>query len=231
MITSSRRTVGSQAKSNRNNQTIEFESFGSNVIYVKRRLKHLSQLKFQQNARFVDLRSNCFIDFTGMQSSSSIEKLDVSDNPIESLRNFPSLPHLQEINVSRTPFSQHDFYRIAIILVCGQSLRKINGELISASERNLAKSYSRECESLIKAGWILTYPPPKPSEISTIRSILIKTQSAKQSSIANISRPVAVSAKPRKLQSKVLDETILKQQKEIEELQARIRKLELEKSK
>jgi len=161
----------------------------------------------------------------GCPNLSHLQTIDLSQNPLSSLKGFPTFKSLQTINVEKTPFAKHQYYRIALIILCN-SLRVINGDRITASERNVAHQYSSEFIGLIRSGWIPTYPPPKAEQMSKIRAEISSQLTA---SVIHRDRPLFKTANSRrsvKKQSILFSEEIAQQNAEIEELEKEIAELQ-----
>ena len=206
--------------------------FGESIVLSKRSFKSFSRLVIPPNIKTLVITHNMISDFVGFSPPSSLENLDVSDNPIASLRGFPAFCALKNFDCKNTPLARNQFFRIALILVIGKSLRSINGDKITANERRLAKSYLPECLMLLRAGWQITYPGPSKDEVTRIKAKMaeeVKNEAA--SSINNNSfrntqpSPVILKRKVRP-QSKIYEDSLKKQEKEIEELNREIEKLE-----
>ena len=155
-----------------------------------------------------------------MPSISTLETLDMSNNPLNSLQGFPELPHLKSINVSRTPLAMLPNYKVALLILAGKSLRVINGERISNADRHLALSYPKECSSLLKFGWSITFPAPKESDIPSLYS-----QISKRTQLRTIEKNRVSRIKPAKNQSDIVNERLSSQEKEIKRMEEEIKRL------
>lgn len=190
--------------------------FGDTLILSNQGITSASQILITDDLKGLVVKNNKLPDFVGFMSSQTLETLDISSNPIGSLRGFPRLPNLKSIDLSKTPFARSEFYRIAVIIVCGRNIRVINGERISTSERQIAKSYPAECEALIRSGWIPTYPPPRPNELSKIRAEVTRKQTDAASKV--VKAPVLTRRVPQK-QSERFEHEIATQAAELAQLE------------
>lgn len=132
-----------------------------------------SAIEIPDDIKKIDFRRNELISFIGMPNLKFLQLLNVSDIPIENLRGFQAPPSLSEISLLGTPLAAKPNFRISIVALCGASLRLINGERVTASERQLASLYGGPYEDLIRAGWDMQYPPPKGTELRAIREQLL----------------------------------------------------------
>lgn len=154
-------------------------TISSDIIHTHQGLESFNDLSIPNSTKTLTVQYNKLTNFKGFPSLLKLEKLDVSHNPIESLLEIPNLPSIKTINVSYTPFSNTEFARISLLLLFGSTLRTINGEGIQSTEVRIAKEYPPDCVHLVRAGWIVTYPPPNPQEILRIKKKLSKNFSAR----------------------------------------------------
>lgn len=196
-------------------------TFNGIAIFKNQSLKSASCIDIPTNTKDLQIQNNLLEDFIGFPGLENLESIDVSNNQIKSLAGIPYYPRLASFRCANTPLVRHDYYRIAILLVTGPSMRIINGERVTAAERQLAKQYSKECIALIRAGWILTYPPPKPDQIQQLKSKIshqIRKNTPKSS-------PKIISQTPRS-QSRMLQTSLMLQEKEMALLMQEINQLE-----
>ena len=199
-------------------------SISNNIIHTRQKLTSFGELNIPKSTKTLSVEHNEIKDFRGFPPLPELERLDASDNPIDSLYGFPSFPNLKSINLKNTPFGNTEFARISLIMICGKALRTINGETIKPSEVRVAKQYPADCVNLLKAGWIMTYPPPSQSDIVNLKRKLSKNMIS--------SRPKKDSTQPRilsrpsKKQSAIYSSKIELQDREIQRLSNEIEKLQ-----
>lgn len=199
-------------------------SISSNIIHTRQGLESFNDLNIPHNTRNISVEYNNLQNFNGLPSLSKLEVLDISHNPIESLLEIPALPSIKSINISYTPFGNTEFARIALLLLFGSTLRSINGEGIKTAEIKVAKEYSPDCAHLVRAGWIVTYPPPNPQEILKIKKKLSKNLSARNRKRKEV-KPV-ISVRATEHQSSWCKRKIDAQNREMDKLLEEINKLE-----
>lgn len=212
------RTSGSAQK---HSPGVHSEVFGGFLNYQGKGLKSFSDIEIPSDVTKINFKKNEIQSFAGMPLLSRLQSLDISDNPITSLRGLHTLPKLTEISLLRTPYASKENFRIALLALCGPSLKKINEQRVSASERQLAGLYKGPYEELLRAGWDLKYPPPKGAEIKAIKQKLF----AESASVARQAKPKPTATQRPRLQSEVLDGTIKQQRTEIAHLRDEIQKL------
>jgi hypothetical protein len=151
---------------------IECPSFGAHAILVKKSISSLSGVIVPPNIRMLNVDGNLITDFLGFNPPPNFETLIISNNPITSLKGMPEIPKLLSITVSDTPFTKNTFYRVALIILFGSTLRVIDGERVSQAQRDIAATYPRRTADLLRAGWNITFPPPDPKNIPRIMATL-----------------------------------------------------------
>jgi hypothetical protein len=196
---------------------------------MNKSLSSLSSISLPPNIKTLNVESNEIVDFVGFVPSPQLEALQLAGNPIVSLRGIPPLPKLTSIDVSKTPFARGQFYRIALLILFGKTLRVIDGERISGSERSLAASYPPGSDALIRAGWTVTYPPPERADLPRITSSLAGRISRERPTATSQKVTPMIIKKPRP-QSKLMDERIRLQEEEMQKLMADIEKVQRSKS-
>lgn len=154
---------------NRNNEPII--NFDDKIVHSNQELNSFTALRIDSATKSLNVENNKLTDFKGLPALQHLTEFVFSNNPINTLFAFPSLPKLLTIVCNSTPLSNQEFFRIALILMC-PSLHKINGEVVRSSERKVAKEYSPDCVSLVRSGWTVSYPPPTAQEIITIKRTL-----------------------------------------------------------
>jgi hypothetical protein len=122
-----------------------------------------------------------------------------------------------------TPFSKNQFYRLSLLLLFGKSLRSIDGERISGTERQIAASYPPGCDALVRAGWVATYPPPRPADLPQITASLAGKVAPSRAAAPRTAPVIARRPKP---QSRVMDETLRAQEAELARLEQDIRRVQ-----
>ena len=226
--------------------------FGELTILSGKSIRSFNRLVIPPNIKSIDLSHNLITDFVCFHTGDSLESLDLSFNPIKSLRGFPNLLQisgrnassaytnhglLKNIKMNGTPFAKNQFYRIALIIVIGEkNVRTIDGERITAAERRIASTYAPEFAQLLRSGWQITYPAPPKSELPKIKAQIAESLRNDNDNQFNLSGPTSRTAalvmkspiikRKVKPQSKIYKENIEEQEKEIEELTKEIEKLE-----
>jgi hypothetical protein len=190
---------------------------------VNQGLQTLTSVELPANIKSLNVAHNQLVDFVGLVPSAHLEVLKVANNPIESLRGIPSLPGLSTIELSQSPFSRTQFYRVALLILFGKSLRLIDGERISATERQMAAAYPPGSDAVVRAGWILTYPPPAPGDLPKITASLAG-KFAQNRAAFPLPRSSPRLVRRPKPQSRLLDEAIEMQEAELAKLEQDIRR-------
>jgi hypothetical protein len=201
---------------------VECPTFGAHAVFSAKGLQSLSAIHLPPNIKSLNAENNQIVDFVGFIPSPYLEVLNLANNPIASLRGMPPLPKLTTVNMTGTPFSRTQFYRVSLLLLFGKSVRVIDGERISGTERQIAVSYPQGCDALVRAGWIVSYPPPAPQELRKITTSLAEKVTQKRTPIA---RAVPVMLRKPKRQSKLMDETLKEQEAELAKLEQDIQKV------
>ena len=226
--------------------------FGELTILSGKSIKSFNRLVIPPNIKSIDLSHNLITDFVGFHPGDSLETLNLSYNPIKSLRGFPNLLQisgrnassaftshglLKNISLNGSPFAKNQFYRIALIIVIGEkNVRTIDGERVTAAERRIAATYGPEFAQLLRSGWQITYPAPPKSELPKIKAQIAEslrgdndTQynvSGSNSRTATLVMKSPVIKRKVKAQSKIYEDNLNEQKKEIDELSKEIQKLE-----
>jgi hypothetical protein len=198
---------------------VECPTFGSNAVFAGKGLQNLGSIPLPPNIKSLNVERNKIVDFVGFIPSPHLEALNLAGNPIASLRGIPVLPKLASIVMQGTPYSRTQFYRVSLLLLFGKSLRTIDSERISGTERQIAASYPAGSDGLVRAGWIVTYPPPKPADFRKITASLATTAPRVKAPNA-VQKPIPMIV-PRRTQShsKIMDETLRKQEAELAKLE------------
>jgi hypothetical protein len=105
----------------------------------------------------------------------------------------------------------------------GKSLRVIDGERISGTERQIAGSYPQGTEALVRAGWTVTYPPPSPQGLGKIKAALSSQLAAERAGAGRT--PPTIVRKPAR-QSKLLEERLSLQDEEMRKLAQEIQTMQ-----
>ena len=221
--------------------------FGTNGNLAKKSIRSFQRLVIPSNIKSLDLSDNLITDFYGFNPSENLESLNLTRNPIKNLKGFPNLMQsshsnpksgiLRNVKMAGTPFSKNAFYRIALIILVGESnIRIIDGERVTASERKIAASYPIECSNLLRVGWQISYPPPSKADLIQIRAKIaedfrnepntsFKPATARNKASLTKSPMIKRKAKP---QSKLYEESLKQQENEIDELAKEIERFESE---
>jgi hypothetical protein len=107
-------------------------------------------------------------------------------------------------------------------------LRSIDAERVSGTERQIAASYPQGCEALVRAGWIVTYPPPKPADLPKITASLAGKLAPNRAGPPKVAPVIARRPKP---QSKLMEETLRAQEAELARLEQDIKKVQASRAK
>jgi hypothetical protein len=217
-------TLSSASSARRSASALECPTFGAHAVFAGKSLQNLSSILLPPNIKALNVERNLLTDFAGFVPSAHLEVLKASHNPITSLRGIPPLPKLASIEISDTPFARNQFGRVALVILFAKSLRLIDGDRITNTERQIAASYPPGTDSLLRAGWIATWPPPPPADLPKITAALAEKLVANRT--ATQTRAVPVIARRAKPQSKLLDEALRKQAEELAKLEENIRKVQ-----
>jgi hypothetical protein len=165
------------------------------------------------------LSNNPIQTFFGFPPIATLTHLEMDQTKIRDFRGFPVLPNLISISFLDTPVIAHSQVRIAVLLITNSNLRYINGDLVSGSERRLAKLYPPECSALVRGGWMPSIPPPTYPEISVIHNEIAENRYISEQSQRK-PKPDEIDAPTR--QSDVYKQTLERQNAEISQLQEAI---------
>jgi hypothetical protein len=226
----SRSSISSQSSGYHPAPVVECPTFGSHAVFANKSLQSLASIPLPPNIKSLNAEKNQIVDFVGFIPSRHLETLKLANNPIASLRGIPPLPKLASIDMSGTPYSKHQFYRVSLLILFGTSLRLIDGERISGTERQLAKSYPAGTDALIRAGWVVSYPPPSPADLPKITASLAGRVTQNRPRVAP-ARTVPMIVRRPKTQSKIMDETLKQQELELAKLEEDIRKVRASRAK
>jgi hypothetical protein len=210
-------TVAQQAM-----KPIDCPSFGTQAVLVKKGITSLSGVVLHSNIKLLNVDGNNIPDFIGFGPPPDFESLIISNNPLTSLKGMPSMPSIASITMRNTPFSRIPFYRIALVILFGRTLRVVDGQRISQQEREIAESYPRATTGLLRAGWVFKYPPPPEAEIPAIMATLDPPKGSPRSLVRRA--PVLLKKLPKSPPS--ADENIAFQRREIARLQLEIFRLQ-----
>lgn len=145
-----------------------YKIVGETANFSQCNIREGSGVVLTERVKNVLLSDNYLTDMMEFPSSEAVEYLDLSGNPIASLRGFPRLPNLKVIKLTNTPLSVISHYRTALLLVA-PSLTKIDNLAVTPEERKHAKMFPQECKALVKAGWNGCALVPTAEEIARIR--------------------------------------------------------------
>ena len=155
----------------KNTSSLKFNAglkcFDRKLILSNQKIQSLENQIIPSDILELDISQNPFDSFKGFPTLTQLVKLDFRNTHIANCANFPSLPHLEKIYLAGTPLSSKSGHRIALILLV-PSLKYIDNQLITSSERELAKNYQPECINLIKTGWIPDFSPPSSSQLKIL---------------------------------------------------------------
>jgi hypothetical protein len=206
---------------------LQAPTFGTNAVFVNKSIHSLTALSLPPNIKILNVEQNLIADFVGFNSAPHLETLKLSGNPIASLRGMPHLPKLTTIELSHTPFCKQQFYRVALLILFGKSLRLIDGERITGTERQIASSYPPGTDALVRAGWIVTYPPPSANDMAKIKSNLSSKLALERA--AGPKTGGTIIRKPTR-QSQILDDRLSFQDSEMKKLAEEIQAIQHNKS-
>ena len=203
-------------------------SFDDRIIMINKKLSSFSELEYDPNVRAIDVQKNQINSFLGLPSLKELESLDISYTGISNFSGFPILPKLRAITLTNTPLASNRNVRIALIILVGQSLRLINGERISASDRRFAASYPPETPTLLHLGWEITPQPPSASDVQKILKKLTNNSAASRKRTTNTASSSRVPSRktsiPKKL-SEAVSTKLSQQEAEKKRLKAKIDKM------
>lgn len=198
--------------------------FSGKLILRKNRISSVSNLQIPDTVTSIILSDNPISDLFGFPLLTKLTNLDLNNTNIQNLNGLPCLPNLKTISVEGTPFNSQQTSRLAIILSQTPVLQKINGSLITGSEKQLASQYPPECAKLVRAGWIPKIPPPKSqAEIDQISAQIVEKRKRKRI------KPMDKTSKTRnpieKKESELFQTRINEQEQEMNKLKAQIENL------
>ena len=196
--------------------------FGGRVMHTKRDLCSFRDLDVPDSVKDLDVSHNQLSDFTGLASLKQLESLNVSFNKIKTFTGFPYFSRLRSINVVGNDVAKNMFVRVALIVLC-PTLRVINGENVRPNEQRMAKEYTAEQGSLLRAGWTIQYPPPSEKELGRIKKE-IASQFTVRKPVRVRNAPKMV-AKPVKKQSEVYRDVISTQEAELKAMSEKLSRL------
>lgn len=196
------------------------KAFAGKLILRKSRINSVAKLQIPNSVTSIILSDNPISDLFGFPLLPNLTHLDLSNTNIENLSGLPYLPNLKTISIENTPFNSKPTYRLAIILSQSPNLQKINGLLITGSEKQLASQYPPECSKLVRAGWIPKIPPPTQSEIEQINSTIVEKRKSEKNKSGDKSSKMKIPSERK--QSELFQTRLDQQNKEIEKLRTQI---------
>lgn len=199
-------------------------NFGNKVVHVRKKLASITDLDIPPSTKELTVAHNLLTNLNGLGSAKDLEVLDVSNNKLRSLLNFPYLPKLRSINVQgNIDLMRNEFYRVGLVVLY-PTLRMINGDIIRPNELRIAKEYTGEHAALLRAGWQLKYPPPKGIEMRNAKKSIAQEMVAREPLHMGRTAP-KMSARVPKKQSAVLDDQLRRQEDEMMALMEEMNKL------
>ncbi|EAY22896.1 hypothetical protein TVAG_076430 [Trichomonas vaginalis G3] len=121
-------------------------------------------LGIQPKMKTLNVSNSNIISFETLPAEPVLSTIIANNTPLNSYLGFSRQNRLANVCVKNTPLSERQYFRIELLIVVGQHLMKINGELISPQEREIASQYPIIAQALIESGWSLVYPCPKIEE-------------------------------------------------------------------
>ena len=200
------------------------KTFSGKLILQKKQISSVVNLQIPNTVVSIILSDNPISDLFGFPLLPKLTNLELNNTNIQNLYGLPCLPNLRTISVEGTPFNSHQTSRLALILSQTPALTKINGSLITGSEKQLASQYSPECSKLVRAGWIPKIPPPSTqAEIDKISAQIVeKRKNERVKSLNKTSKP---RSPVEKRESEIFKNRIDEQTEEINKLKTQIDKL------
>ncbi|KNC52722.1 AIR9 protein [Thecamonas trahens ATCC 50062] len=87
-----------------------------------------------------------------MQPQPSLRAFFFSHNLVESFDGMPAFPKLDSLRCVGNPLERHEQFMLTAVIACGPTIRKINGQLISPEDHELAASFSAVTSIAIRYG-------------------------------------------------------------------------------
>ena len=110
--------------------------------------------------KVLDLSRNDIESIEGLRHFPKLKHFLADSTKIADLRNFRVLEGVNTISLEKTPVAEKEHFRLGLLLVVGDTLKSINGRVITATLVTRAATYPPVCRELVNRGWIPTYPCP-----------------------------------------------------------------------
>jgi hypothetical protein len=120
----------------------------------------LGQLGSQRSLHTLVLKDSPLTTFKTLPRQPFLKTLIAQDSKVENLCGLHNQPRLATVDLSGTPVSQCETFRLCLCICVGARLASINGIPVVESERLMAKCYPPIAKALVGLGWIASYPPP-----------------------------------------------------------------------
>lgn len=116
----------------------------------------------------LDMSRNDITSIEGLRHFPKLKHFLADSTNIADLRNFRVLEGVNTISLQKTPVAEKEHFRLGLLLVVGDSLKSINGRVITATLVKRAATYPPICRELVNHGWIPTYPCPEQDELDEL---------------------------------------------------------------
>ena len=101
----------------------------------------------------------------GLTAQKSISSFIADNSKLNSLKNFKAIANATSISVKNTPLSQMKHFMVAVRVICGNTLKVLNGKQIPTAVDQKAATYPPFVSDLLNAGWPFVYPCPDPNTL------------------------------------------------------------------
>lgn len=126
-------------------------------------LQVVSSPRFANELRFVksiELNRSPLQSIEGLRRFKNLVNFSADRSQISSFINFKVLQGISTVSLKETPVSSHQGFKLSLLLVLGDSLKSINGQIVPTNLRKRVSTYPSIAADLIDKGWVAEYPCP-----------------------------------------------------------------------
>lgn len=126
-----------------------------------------------ENCYSLNLSSNPIQSLKGLNDLNNLTKLNLDQTQISSLSYSKKIATLKELSLSGTPIEHNEFLTLNCIIAFGQQMESVNNKKVTDEEKNYAKTISSTISSDIRSGWLITSTDPLTLENSETKETKI----------------------------------------------------------
>lgn len=138
-----------------------------NVVPIKHmdlsncKLEYIPEFKYPEKIKHLDLSSNPIqLLYPGLESCTSLERLELNYTNISSLQGVPKIPALKQINFQCTPLGANANCKLMVLIAISENIQVVNKSLVTDSDRREAKKYADVLYPYLSNGWVVLSTEP-----------------------------------------------------------------------